>query len=316
MAAAEPNSSDYSPLGKRVASYFPQPDPLRDRVVLMGCVTVLGIWVMSQSIASNPNVAMLIGSAALIVAGLVGVLRSWQRQSRRVHMHQRGFEFVQGETRQEFLWDDVCDVWQIPVYSKSGEPDAPHGWTVRIQTIEGRKLTLDGFEGGREIARRTQNAISSRLIEHYRQAFESGSWVRFGKKLAVSDEGLNVGLKPISWYEISDIFLDEEDGVRIGHCQESTAWIHLPIGSIANFQLLTQLLSWVKANQSLTVEDAERSVSDSRSVGLFETPNEVDASELAASGFEWDEIDDVMNGECTVDELLERGPRKRPRVPK
>lgn len=231
-------------------------------------------------------------------------------------MHQRGLEFVQGDNRRAFLWEDICDVWQIPVYSKSGQSGSPQGWTVRIQTVHGRKLTLDGFEGGREIARRTQNAISNRLLEHYCQAFESGSWVRFGKKLAVSDEGLNVGLKPISWYEISDIFLDEEDGVRIGHCQESTSWIHLPIGSIANFQLLTQLLSWVKSNQSLTVEDAERSAGENRAVGLFETPNEVDLSELAASGFEWDEIDDVMNGECTVDELLERGPRKRPRVPK
>jgi len=256
------------------------------------------------------------GSALLVIMALIGIGRMWLRQTRQVHLHQRGLEFVQGENRQTYLWDEICDVWQIPVYSKAGRANEPCSWTVRLQATDGRKLNLDGFEGGKEIARRAQEALTNRLIGHYRRAFEAGSWVRFGKKLAVSGEGLNVGMKPISWYEISDVFLDEEDGVRIGHCNETTQWIHLPIGTIANFQLLTQLLSWVKSNQSPTVDDAERTASENRSVGLFEAPNEIDMSELVAGGFEWDEIDDVMNGECTIKELLERGPRQRPRVPK
>jgi hypothetical protein len=132
-------------------------------------------------------------------------------------------------------------------------------------------------------------------------------------------------MKAISWYEISDIFLDDEDGIRIGHCQERTKWIHIPMGSISNFQLLTRFLSWVKATQSLSLEDAERQVEENRSVGLFDHHgrsgnddgvHEWDVNELAASGFEWDEIDDVVTGDCTMDELLARGPRQRPRVPK
>ena len=310
------SSMNDSCLGKRIATYFPQSTRLRRDMVLFSAVCALGTWTASISLLSTPNRVLQCASILLVGFGVIGLFRVWRRQSRRVHLHQKGIALVQTGAIATHLWQDVSDVWQVPVHrTTSGDNGMQTKWSVRLQTLDGRKLKLDGFEGANSIAQRAQEALANRCWNHYRQAYESGSWVRFGKKLAISNEGLNIGLKAFHWYEISEIFLDEEDGVRIALCNESIKWVHVPISSVSNFHLLSQLLTWIKTNQSLNMED-ERIANEHRSIGLFELPSECDASELAASGYEWDEIDDVLNGHCSIDELLQRGPRKRPRVPK
>jgi hypothetical protein len=347
-------------LGKRIATYFPSDKHLRERVVALGCLGVVGIWLLAKSLSPTPNAGWLALSLVLVVGSIIDLANVWRRHARRVHLHQRGFEFEQYSELQSILWSEISDIWQTPVYASAGRGIEPANWIIRIRALDGRKIKLSGFDGIRSVAHRAQESLSARLFSHYQEAFRAGSWIRFGKKLAVSDEGLNIGMKAISWYEINDIFLDDEDGIRIGHCQEGTKWIHLPIGSISNFQLLTRFLSWVKSTQSLSLEDNERQVDENRAVGLFDhvgtsghdddaresdvfepdvcepdvcepdvcepdvcepdvfesSVHKWDVNELAASGFERDEIDDVLKGDCTMDELLARGPRRRPRVPK
>ncbi|MCA9213684.1 MAG: hypothetical protein KDB27_11490 [Planctomycetales bacterium] len=305
-------------LGKRVATYFPESRKYRKLLWLLSATTAVGAWSLYHALLQPDASRLFLGSSIVVLAAAaLSTIRLWVRQTRQVHLHQFGVEYIDIVSSDVFHWEDICNVWQTPVYSDKPNNHKPQGWTVRIESNDERRLKLDRFEGSVAIARRIQNEITHRMLGSYQHAYEAGHWLRFGKKLSVSREGIKVGSKGISWYEINDVFLDEEDGVRIGYSHESTHWLHLPIRTIANFHLLSHLLAWVRSQHSIGIDEFERTVNEDRAIGLFDDkPSECDVSELSACGFEWDEIDDVISGECSVNELLERGPRQRPRVPK
>lgn len=323
LTMSESRNSDW--LGKRIATYYPKRLGFRRQSIILGLGFAFGIWCLGHYTFIQSSRLWILASLASMICSAIGTLYIWRGLSRRVHLHQHGFMSESYGESQLVLWSEISDIWQTPTQTGISHRAERLNWTIRIQALDGRKIKLSGFDGIRAVAHRAQDALAERLFVNFQIAFQSGTWLRFGKKLAVSDEGLKVGMKAISWYEISDIVLDDRNGIRIGHCQEGTKWIQIPIGSISNFKLLGRLLNWVKTTQSVSTDDAERQVEENRSIGLFEhhgtagvenSTRDCDVNELAASGYEWDEIDDVITGNCTVEELLARGPRQRPRVPK
>ena len=139
---------------------------------------------------------------------------------------------------------------------------------------------------------------------------------------AMSRNGVQVNSKLFAWHGVREIALEEGRGLRIVGATDKTEVIHLTAAQVPNLGMLAAFLEAIRAqaasSESSHPEMESTSSSDS---DLLTGPDGIpsrgnDPSELLLAGFEWDDIQRVLQGEVSLEELLARGPRHRPRHPR
>ena len=150
------------------------------------------------------------------------------------------------------------------------------------------------------------------------QSFESGYVVRFGRRIAVSDEGVHLGFKYVSWHEVADITVDEADYVRVARAGQAVRWIRIPVSQVANAHVLAELLDLIRDKKARAFESDEPLADDADPYKIAERRFDVghDVGDLVSQGYDVEDIREVISGECTLEELIARGPRRRPRHPR
>ncbi|MCA9197516.1 MAG: hypothetical protein KDA87_08265 [Planctomycetales bacterium] len=307
-------------LGRIVATYYPTGGLERRFLALavtglVGC-TVLA-WLHHGDLESILDSGWLWVGVMAMLLGSFGWLH-FRRQS--VTLYQDGI-CLEGWQPVCIPWDQLKEVYQVPVHSTNlFRMEEVLNWMYVLVHHEGHRIRLLGFDGIRGLGYRLQDELSNRYLEGMKTSFEAGRLLRFGKKLAISNEGLHVGMRIFGWHEVNDILIDESEDIRISYEDTRARTIRIAVGSVANLHLFIGILDWIQEHQPKSREHSDRFWEDSRAFGLIDEDDTLatarDPKDLLVQGFEWDEIDDVMRGDCTIEELLARGPRQRPRRPR
>lgn len=312
-----------SPLGRRIASY----DGLRSsRAQVTGWLTVSGsmalLGLMSIDVTWTFAVLCLIATSSLTVGLVLLFNRLWPRQ---VHLHQRGLEVVRGKHSSNVRWSHLREVYQV-------RSDRLNGWLGRrskhkvpsllLVTGDSRRVRLSNLEGIRGLASRIDTEVNRRMLPFVVESYESGSTIRFGRRLAISKRGLQIGTLHLAWNDIVEVTINPDDSLAVVRADQPRLRLKVPLRQIPNLAVLTSLLDRITTAEEDPVArppDSAASVSeDPGSLILMNQSNEsqVDVSDLLLEGFDWDDIYRLLHGECALDELLEKGPRYRPRQPR
>jgi hypothetical protein len=238
-----------------------------------------------------------------------------------VDLYQKGLHWTHGRRQAVVLWDEIRELYQTPVYrrlSLLSRDSAPHDWSYRLVCRDGRKLHLGRYDGIRGLGRRMQRETSRRMMPLVVDSFQAGYIVRFGRRLAVSDEGVHLGIKCLSWHAIADITVDEADFVRVARAGHAVRWVRIPVSQVANAHVLAELLDMIRDSTARVFNLDRVDGADGGSYRLAETRFDLthELGDLVAQGFDVEDIREVISGECTIEELIARGPRKRPRHPR
>ena len=174
-----------------------------------------------------------------------------------------------------------------------------------------------GFEGLRSLGLRIQTELTRRQLPSAVEAWRSGYPVRFGSELSVYQAGLQLGTRLVRWYEVREIALDEMLGVRIRYTSPTASSTQLEATEVPNLGLLAALLDAIRKEPAAErPAPRPRDQSDSQLLAAGGLDESCDPNDLLLAGYDWDDVRSVLQGDCTLADLLARGPRRRPRRPK
>ena len=306
-------------LGQRIASYHPiDPSPLAT-LILGGVSLVIFMLGVSGWLSDWPSRWLLVGGLAGLVFTILSLFR--RHVVRRIDLHQQGILWRKGGRRAVVLWDEICELYQIPVYRRlppATRNSSPTAWSYRVVCRDGRRLHLAGYEGLRGLGRHMQRETLQRIMPKVIESFQAGYIVRFGRRVAVSDEGLHLGFKCLSWHAIADIIVDEDDAIRVARAGHGVRWVRIPVSQVANVHILARLLDMIRDMTARMFDRDGPLLDDSgpylQSETRFDFGHEL--SDLVSQGYDLEDIREVMDGRYTIEELIARGPRKRPRYPR
>ena len=305
-------------LGRRIASYHPV-DPSPVTLLAVAAVSIFALIVgLAGWMADWPSRWLLVGGLAGCVFSALTLIR--RRTIRRVDLYQKGIHWTKGRRSIAVLWDDVRELYQIPIYPPLAflsRDSAPCGWSYRLVCRDGRKLHLAGYDGIHGLGRRMQRETSRRIMPLVLESFQAGYVVRFGRRVAVSDEGVHLGFKCLPWHDVADITVDEADYVRVARTGHTVRWVRIPVSQVANAHVLAELLDIIR-DTTARAFDRRLDEEQSDTYPLLERRFDLghDLGDLAAQGYDVEDIREVINGESTIEELMARGPSRRPRHPR
>lgn len=152
------------------------------------------------------------GSVGLIVGGLgltIGV-ETLKERDLEVQVFTEGLIYTKRGEHTLARWDDITAVWQEKTdYKRYGMTT----YTVRkftIQLRDGHEFHLDNTLDEIETLGQTiQNQITQRQLPQAIQSLKEGATVSFGKKLAVSTQGLSNGKETIPWNQVQSVRINQ-----------------------------------------------------------------------------------------------------------
>jgi hypothetical protein len=304
-------------LGRKIASYKRLP-PSRRQVGWTIALVAFVVVIAAAAIGRRIGLPWLpLGSVGLLTALLIR--ERLIRRAQEVALFQRGLAWSVGHHRQIVYWIEVLELYRTR--RRSGA-DRHVVWTCRLLRHGGRRWRLDGFEDLGILGARIESAIVRQQLPGIVQSFREGYPVRFGPQLAFSRHGVHIRSKSMAWHGVREIALEEGRGLRIVGAIDRTEVIHLTAAQVPNLGLLAVFLEAIRgqagssAQEAMPAEPAARADAD-----LLAEPDRRaafgnDPSDLLLAGFDWEDIHRVMQGEVTLEELLARGPRHRPRHPR
>ena len=313
-------------LGKRLASYrsrFPTIKSTMCRFAILILVSTLGhrFW-------GSPFVWAITGVGILYFA--LALRR--HPHFRRLVLYQNGLDYQSGKRHRTLFWNQVYEIYQQPEFSNWEEQlrgwglaavlgrrrlTDPDGWSYRLVQRDGRSIRLRGFESLRGLGMRIQGQIAQRQLPIAMDAFRAGYCVRFGSRLSISHHGLHFGTDLIPWNEISEISIDEASVLEVTRVGQTQACVSVACSKIPNLSVLDGILQLTQEQSDLTEVATEPLLPENdddfeQATALLDH----DDTDLLLDGFDWNDIDEVHSGQLTMDELLRRGPRHRPRRPR
>lgn len=320
----QPPTSRPMLLGKRVATYRPSsPSPLQ--LGGWGIFCFLVCWQISNWLAwPVDGLAASLASVTLTLG-----LACWIQRPRALQLYQNGLDYQSGRRNYRLFWNQVHEVYQVPLQlattsARSGENGGATplttglGCLYRIVKRDGRVIYLSRLESLVDLGQRIQQHVCRRQFPAALDAYRSGYLVRFGRRLSISRDGVHVHGRLIRWTQITEISIDEAAEVRIWVHGKHRPAVRISAARVPNLALLDRLL---RASQDLP--DSRDDDLDLLRSAFREMPEnstlhgiQSDSTQLLLDGYDWQDLDDLDRGEVTLDDLILRGPRHRPRQPR
>jgi hypothetical protein len=245
----------------------------------------------------------------------------------RLDLYQGGLALRSRWHSRWIAWSELTEVYQIPLqvgwHRRSvprGEADSRVVWRFRLVDRHRRTVSLFGWQDLQRVGERIQQEVTRRAWPRIEQDYRRGQRIRFGRRLAVSREGVHLGVDLLNWRCIAQAKVDPVDGLHIVPIHVCRPAWHVPAHRIANLPLLSSLLEFARPTASPPQDGSERlpeAINDrDEAAHLSGTVADTDVSQLLLEGFDWEDIGALLRGECSVEELQARGPVRRPRYPR
>ncbi len=304
------------PLGRLIASDAWLRPSRAFRLLTFGLATTLAV-AAAGLLARSTAGPWWTGTLTVVSLALFGL--GWRIQmTGGIDLYQRGLIWIRGRRRQTVYWSDIREVYRVR--GGAGRRwGSKRRWHCRLVRHRGRTLRLDRIEGLGSLSTRIQSQVTRCQLPSARETLRAGHPIRFGSRLTLSREGLQVDRQFLPWHAVREIALDEGRGLRIRSSSDRPHVIHLSASEVPNLELLGSLLEEIRKQITSSRSSDNRAVeleADTLVPSEGERDPGSDPSDLLLAGYDWEDIRTVLQGECSLDELLSRGPRRRPRHPR
>ena len=141
------------------------------------------------------------------------------------------------------------------------------------------------------------------------QRYRSGETICFGEAVLLSQDGLFIDGEKVELNTIRPLRLDEVGNVVIQRIGETESWLNVPAAVVTDAGVMLEAVNQL-VNDVPYLERRSVTGWPPASVGDVSVRIGYDVRELKMAGYSEEEIHSVLYGGHTLEELLERGPRK------
>jgi hypothetical protein len=302
-------------LGRRVATYAGD-RPSRWRIAAWSMLILL---TTVQGAASCFGREVVWSAATVVLAAILAAV--WYLNiPRRVDLFQNGLQVQWGRRSRRVYWNQVSEVYQAYLEPLGFlRPERAATWQYRLISRDGTTLRLAWLEDIRDLGQRIEQQVVDRHLPMALDAYRTGYTLRFGRQLAVNSEGIHIRYRFIPWHDVAAISMVYHDHLTVTRVGDPRPSVRLSCVHIANLRILDSVLQAVRAGDAREIIDQEHRP---QATGLHDAlvsyasgPVE-DRQQLLLQGFDGDDLDDLDAGQISLEELLRRGPRHRPRHPR
>jgi hypothetical protein len=311
--SAEPWSS----LGEQIGTYR----PVRLSAKLAAWAIVLSVLLVIAVLPRLGSASTWEWTLGLLTLGAPLGWLCWIVPQRCVRVYQNGLVVCRGNQQRHVLWCQIREVYQAPLTRPTRilpEQSASPAWLIRLVGRDGQTLRLHSFEPMSELAAHVQQQVAERHLPRSLHAFHAGYSVWFGRRLSISTSGIQLRHDFVPWHRIARVEIDDGEEVRVVRTNPRAATLRIASSRVSNLRLLGAVLRSIKEELEIRADeiDLQRSAfRDAAGSGLLDLTH-ADTSDLLAAGFDWEDIRQVHAGRLSLEELIDRGPRRPPRHPR
>ncbi len=301
----------------------------RDLLGFVGLFLITGLVVVGLGVTQDyarDQLLIVVGGLLLLTAGLGFYFAYRRRLNVSAAAYEKGFLFTdQRNQRIAWRWDEITEVYETITY-QSSRMRIPRWWTYTIHKAGGDSLKLDqAIKNNRGLALRIQNEISQRLLPQMIQRYQTGETLTFGPLLGFNRQGIVSKDNLLPWEHIDKIKFTQLGNVQITQKGQNRPWSIVLHAKIANYPILKTLLPQVIASNPATMRptldapaenlppQAQSKPKPEGGIGNISARLGMDVRILLMEGYTMKEIQGVVRGDYSLDELRQRKPRKTKR---
>ena len=220
---------EHPELGAKVTEYPEKPPGFRAKaspfLILIASVIPFGIAIVltaavitgdqsTQASAFLPMALCWISGLVMSFVGIGTIYTSRNFGNRRLVLYENGFAWIKGKWTEVTTWDSIESI----VRTKTYDPDSDGGPSLQnslsIKRRDGKTIEFDfktfTFDDFDQVVTTIMDAVMSRLLPQYLEAYHAGRTLNFGK-WSLSQAGISGALGTLPWNEIVEAKLAHAD---------------------------------------------------------------------------------------------------------
>lgn len=182
---------------------------LRTGLIVLGIGLVLSCGALLMYFTIGVPQIIAIGAPIAALVGVVMAVQGFFQRGQKAVVFADGVAEIKGGKTNIMRWDDISSVWQsITVTKMYGVVETGRRYIYTVQASDGRRMVFGNtYKNVEALGKAIQQAVTSRLMPRYFDAFNGGGTVKFGS-LTLSKAGLSNGRETIPWNEVEQVTLN------------------------------------------------------------------------------------------------------------
>ncbi len=314
-------------LGTLKTTYENNPAYARNLLGFIILLVLAGVIVLAMGFMQNnarDRLPLMAGSLLPLALGVKVYFDFRGRLRVSAAVYDDGFVFTDHHgQRITCRWDDVTDVYETIIYRDQRQRH-PRWWRYTVHRREGEPIKIDdALQRPKAVGSTIQDEVKKRWLPRATEIYKSGETVTFGPHLGLNLQGIVAGQKVLPWEDVADIRFSRQGTLQIAQKGRRGAWKVIPHPKLANPPTLKAMIHQiVQANlaaappgihdpQQQPAAPAGMALGGPGSIGDLSTRLNYDVRELLMEGYSLPQIYAVLEGEYTLEELLQKKPRKK-----
>jgi hypothetical protein len=237
-----------------------------------------------------------------------------------------GFVFTDQRNRRiPCRWDDVTEVYETVIHC-GHRKRYPQWRRYMVHRSGGQPIKLDNtIMRTKNLGVAIQNEVNKRLLPRAIEIYKAGETVMFGPQIGLNRQGIVSGQKLLPWEQVAEIRFSHLGSLQINQRDRRRAWKSILHAKIANYPTLKAMVRQaVELNPSSTppvIHDPHQQLASPTqpagvspgTIGGISARLGYDVRELLMEGYTMDDIQGVLQGEYTLQELRQRKPGRAAR---
>jgi hypothetical protein len=227
-------------------------------------VPILGLFLGWLAVIFHGDLGFVLSSLLLIGLSIVGFVSRRRLRNAHVYVYQHGLirEVMEAQV---FRWDEIETVWQRAVTNSRAFYTTTY--TYRVQRRDGIQVRFPGAyspRGSQHYGWERVKQLGTAICQQVAQAqwdqtietYKNGQSVFFGG-LSLSQEGLRMKEKALSWDEVESITLEygiviiEKRNPSPNWWNPSFTWLRVEVAGFPNLDLFWSLTGHVRRSKAL-----------------------------------------------------------------
>lgn len=313
-----------SELGALTAGYENNPAYARNLLGFIILPAVAGVIVLVMGfMQDNVRDQLPIIAGGLVLLALGARLYFDYRGRLRVSaaVYEDGFIFTDRRNRSiTCRWDDITEVYETIIY-RDQRMRHPRWWRYTVHRSAGEPIKLDNaLQHPQKLGLTIQKEVKQRRLPQAVEIYKSGETVKFGPQIGLNRQGFVSGQKLLPWAEVADISFSRLGTLEIKQQGQRGVWKVIPHPKIANYPTLKALLHQIgELDPSIpppVIHDPQQppapptgaAATGPKNIGELSARLNYDVRELLMAGYTRYDIEDVLQGKCTLEQLRQRKP--------
>jgi len=220
-----------------------------------------------------------------------------------------------------FRWDQVAEVYEFIGYDQrsAARTERPIQWAYTVHTKDGQQIKLDmAYEKTHNLGITVLAESGKFLLPAAQATFKSGGTVPFGGQVGLNTRGFASGSETLAWADVEKVRFSRTGDLFIHKKGQRLPWKLVMHNRIANFPVFQALLrEAIKGTPAEAVLEGSnepprpQSGQAAANIGTVSSAIGYDVRDLLMEGYTMPEIQQVVKGEITLEELRRAGPKSK-----